>query len=69
MATHLGVAATSPRDLDASWCAGVMVYLEGYLWDSTPAKEAMRRATDVAHARRPWWPSPCPTRSASSGTA
>ena len=31
---------------------GRIVYLEGYLWDLPPAKEAMRRAIGVAHAPR-----------------
>ncbi len=53
MATHLGVATTIgpgdvPEDLVAR--AGV-VYLEGYLWDLPPAKEAMRRAIEIAHER------------------
>lgn len=51
MVTHLGVATTIrpddvPEDLVAR--AGI-VYLEGYLWDLAPAKEAMRRAMVIAH--------------------
>lgn len=52
MATHLGVASDlGPDDLDESLLArGRVVYLEGYLWDQPPAKEALRRAIEVAHA-------------------
>ncbi|MGP8060349.1 MAG: adenosine kinase [Acidimicrobiales bacterium] len=51
MATHLGVATTiSPDDVDTATVArGRIVYLEGYLWDLPPAKEAMRRAMAVSH--------------------
>ena len=51
MATHLGVATTiSPADIDEPTVArGRIVYLEGYLWDLPPAKEAMRRAVAVCH--------------------
>lgn len=51
MATHLGVAATlTARDLPEDLIARARVlYLEGYLWDLGPAKEAMRRAVRVAH--------------------
>jgi sugar/nucleoside kinase (ribokinase family) len=52
MATHLGVASTlGPEDLDEALVARArIVYLEGYLWDLEPAKAAMRRAIEVAHA-------------------
>jgi sugar/nucleoside kinase (ribokinase family) len=52
MATHLGVASTlGPEDLDEELVARAqVVYLEGYLWDLGPAKAAMRRAIEVAHA-------------------
>jgi sugar/nucleoside kinase (ribokinase family) len=52
MATHLGVATTiGPDDVPADLVArGHLLYLEGYLWDLAPAKEAMRRAVTVAHA-------------------
>jgi sugar/nucleoside kinase (ribokinase family) len=52
MATHLGVASDlGPDDLDESLLArGRVVYLEGYLWDQPPAKKALRRAIEVAHA-------------------
>lgn len=52
MATHLGVASTlGPEDLDEELVAQAqVVYLEGYLWDLGPAKDAMRRAMEVAHA-------------------
>jgi sugar/nucleoside kinase (ribokinase family) len=51
MNTFLGASATlQPEDLDeqAISCAAI-TYLEGYLWDPPPAKEAFRRAADVAH--------------------
>ena len=52
MATHLGVASDfSSVDLhDAHLTAAQVVYLEGYLWEQPPAKEAMREAIEVAHA-------------------
>jgi sugar/nucleoside kinase (ribokinase family) len=52
MATHLGVASTlGPEDLDEEFVARAqVVYLEGYLWDLGPAKAALRRAMEVAHA-------------------
>jgi sugar/nucleoside kinase (ribokinase family) len=51
MATHLGVATTiRPEDVPESLVArGRIAYLEGYLWDMPPAKEAMRRTVEVAH--------------------
>ena len=51
MATHLGVATTiRPDDVPEALVArGSIAYLEGYLWDLPPAKEAMRRTIDVAH--------------------
>ncbi|HYA67649.1 MAG TPA: adenosine kinase, partial [Acidimicrobiales bacterium] len=52
MATHLGAASTlEPPDLDEELIARArVVYLEGYLWDLGPAKTALRRAIEVAHA-------------------
>ena len=51
MATHLGAATTiTPADLPVSLVArGSLLYLEGYLWDLPPAKDAMRRAIEVSH--------------------
>jgi sugar/nucleoside kinase (ribokinase family) len=51
MATHLGVSATlGPRDVPEALVARAEVlYLEVYLWDRPSAKEAMRRAVQVAH--------------------
>jgi sugar/nucleoside kinase (ribokinase family) len=51
MATHLGAATTiTPDDVPTDLVASAqIVYLEGYLWDLPPAKEAMRRAIAVAH--------------------
>ncbi|HTT86479.1 MAG TPA: adenosine kinase [Acidimicrobiales bacterium] len=52
MATHLGVASTlGPDDLDEALIARArIVYLEGYLWDLGPAKAALRRTMELAHA-------------------
>lgn len=52
MATHLGAAVTiSPADVDDALVARAgVVYLEGYLWDLPPAKEALRRAMGAARA-------------------
>jgi sugar/nucleoside kinase (ribokinase family) len=52
MATHLGVASTlGPDDLDEELLSRArVVYLEGYLWDLGPAKAALLRAVEVAHA-------------------
>ncbi len=51
MATHLGVATTiTPQDIPLDLVAQARIlYLEGYLWDMPPAKEAMRRAAAAAH--------------------
>ncbi|HMD45933.1 MAG TPA: adenosine kinase [Acidimicrobiales bacterium] len=51
MATHLGVATTiTPEGLPLDLVVqGRLLYLEGYLWDLPPAKEAMRRALDAVH--------------------
>ena len=52
MATHLGVANTfAPGDVDGHLLARTKVtYLEGYLFDLPPAKEAMRQAIEATHA-------------------
>lgn len=52
MATHLGVASTfTPADVPEDLVARARVlYLEGYLFDLAPAKQAMRQAVAVAHA-------------------
>ncbi|HXQ18340.1 MAG TPA: adenosine kinase [Acidimicrobiales bacterium] len=51
MATHLGVAGTiTPDDVPLDLVARCqLLYLEGYLWDLPPAKEAMRRAVEACH--------------------
>jgi sugar/nucleoside kinase (ribokinase family) len=51
MCTYLGAGAElDPRDVDADRIAGASVtYLEGYLWDTDAAKEAIRRACSFAH--------------------
>ncbi len=52
MNTYLGAAhELSPQDIDRDTVAAAAItYLEGYLWDPPPAKEAFRRATQYAHA-------------------
>ena len=51
MNTYLGAAQNlTPADLDAQQIASARwVYLEGYLWDPPPAKEAFRKAATIAH--------------------
>jgi len=71
MATHLGAATTiTPADLPVSLVArGSLLYLEGYLWDLPPAKDAMRRAIEVSTRTTVPSPSASRTPSASSATA
>ncbi len=51
MATHLGVSSSlRPPDVPFDLVGrGRLLYLEGYLWDLPPAKEAMRAAMARAH--------------------
>lgn len=51
MATYLGVATDlGPDDIDAEMVAeSQILYLEGYLWDKPAAKDAFRRAMQIAH--------------------
>jgi sugar/nucleoside kinase (ribokinase family) len=51
MSTHLGVAGTlTPDDIPLDLVRrSQLLYLEGYLWDLPPAKEAMRRAIEACH--------------------
>jgi sugar/nucleoside kinase (ribokinase family) len=51
MNTYLGAAqALSPSDIDqAEVAAAKIVYLEGYLWDPSAAKEAFVKAATIAH--------------------
>jgi sugar/nucleoside kinase (ribokinase family) len=52
MNTYLGAAhELSPADVDRDTVAAAAItYLEGYLWDPPPAKEAFRKAAEYAHA-------------------
>jgi fructokinase len=52
MATHLGVANSfAPGDVDGTLLRRTKItYLEGYLFDLPPAKEAMREAVISTHA-------------------
>lgn len=49
--TYLGAASLlGPEDIDeAAISDSKVVYMEGYLWDREPAKEAFLRAIEVAH--------------------
>jgi len=51
MNTYLGAAQNlTPADVDEKQIAASRwIYLEGYLWDPPPAKEAFRKAADIAH--------------------
>jgi sugar/nucleoside kinase (ribokinase family) len=51
MNTYLGAAQElMPADIDATRvAASALVYLEGYLWDPTSAKEAFVKASTIAH--------------------
>jgi sugar/nucleoside kinase (ribokinase family) len=51
MNTYLGAAADlGPDDVDEEMIASATVtYLEGYLFDKSPAKEAYRKASRIAH--------------------
>jgi len=51
MQTFLGASATlTPDDIDQdAISAAQIIYLEGYLWDPPPAKEAFIKAAGIAH--------------------
>ena len=51
MNTYLGAAQDlRPGDIDEAMIAdAAVVYLEGYLWDPPPAKEAFVKAANIAH--------------------
>ncbi len=51
MNTYLGVSSLlGPEDIDPQLIAdGKILYMEGYLWDKPPAKEAYRKAAKAAH--------------------
>jgi len=52
MNTYLGACQMlTPDDIDATVVrAAAITYLEGYLWDPPQAKQAFRRAAEIAHA-------------------
>jgi sugar/nucleoside kinase (ribokinase family) len=52
MNTYLGACTRlGPEDVDkATVEAAAVTYLEGYLWDPPAAKEAFRKASQIAHA-------------------
>ncbi len=52
MNTYLGACQNlTTDDIDPALVAGAgVVYLEGYLWDPPHAKDAFRKASDLAHA-------------------
>ena len=52
MNTYLGVSSLlKPSDIDeATVAAGMVLYMEGYLYDRPEAKEAFRHAATIAHA-------------------
>lgn len=52
MNTYLGACQDlSTADIDAEMIsAAAITYLEGYLWDPPQAKDAFRRAAEIAHA-------------------
>ncbi|HYH39668.1 MAG TPA: adenosine kinase [Azospirillum sp.] len=52
MNTYLGACVElGPEDIDEQLIRGSQVtYLEGYLWDPPRAKEAFRKAAEIAHA-------------------
>lgn len=51
MATHLGISTLlRPQDISLDLVERARIlYLEGYLWDLPPAKEAMRKAVAATH--------------------
>ncbi|MBT6095084.1 MAG: adenosine kinase [Rhodospirillaceae bacterium] len=53
MQTYLGACVDlGPDDIDEDQvAASAITYLEGYLWDPPAAKQAFRKAADVAHAK------------------
>jgi sugar/nucleoside kinase (ribokinase family) len=52
MSTYLGMSSLlGPEDIDTDLIAsGKILYMEGYLWDRPPAKDAYRKAAKAAHA-------------------
>jgi sugar/nucleoside kinase (ribokinase family) len=52
MSTYLGACTRlGPEDVDKETVeAAAVTYLEGYLWDPPAAKEAFRKASQIAHA-------------------
>ncbi len=51
MSTYLGACqGLSPEDVDTALVSSArVVYLEGYLWDPPAAKDAFRKAAEIAH--------------------
>ena len=51
MNTYLGACTRlTPADIDEATVSGAQItYLEGYLWDPPEAKEAFRKASQIAH--------------------
>ncbi|WP_372424080.1 adenosine kinase [Salinarimonas chemoclinalis] len=51
MNTYLGACQNlTPDDIDAATVKGAAItYLEGYLWDPPAAKQAFRKAVEIAH--------------------
>jgi sugar/nucleoside kinase (ribokinase family) len=52
LSTYLGIAGLlGPDDIHTELVAdAAILYLEGYLWDVPAAKDALRKAIDIAHA-------------------
>jgi sugar/nucleoside kinase (ribokinase family) len=52
MNTYLGISSLlGPEDIDPLLIgSGKVLYMEGYLWDRPPAKEAYRKAAKASHA-------------------
>lgn len=71
MATYIGACShVSEADIDEKIVANAAVtYIEGYLWDTPPAKDAIRKAIGIARKAGGKSPLRSPIRSASIATA